>query len=252
MNTNPHRNTWQDTFLQLLHPWFANVSKVMVPSFRPFRPFRPSPWRIGELPAKWSWVYVRMSCWEMFGCHDVSYWKDKHVCHFWCLLWRKKTCSCSSMKVDGKAGSLSSSISRTHKLGNIDLQDHFQVAKLPFSLHTQTSNVSFEMIQWSNKKAVAILEETPSALGLLGPHNKMGAPRSDVFFCRSLWIPAAFHAHPWMTLKLRPKQRTIWSRWFGEEQVVALIFLSPRFFRSSIYMASILNFPITCINGSLL
>lgn len=55
----------------------------------------------------------------------------------------KKTCSCSSMKVDGKAGSLSSSISRTHKLGNIDLQDHFQVAILPFSLHTQTSNVSF-------------------------------------------------------------------------------------------------------------
>lgn len=55
-----------------------------------------------------------------------------------------------------------------------------------------------------------------------------------------------------MTLKLRPKQRAIWSRWFGEEQVVALIFLSPRFFRSSIYMASILNFPITCINGSLL
>ena len=108
------------------------------------------------------------------------------------------------------------------------------------------------MIQWSNKKAVAILEETPSALGLLGPHNKMGAPRSDVFFCCSLWIAAAFHAHPWMTLKLRPKQRTIWSRWFGEEQVVALIFLSPRFFRSSIYMASILNFPITGINGSLL
>lgn len=56
------------------------------------------------------------------------------------------------------------------------------------------------MIQWSNKKVVAILE-TPSALGLLGPHNKMGAPLDLMFFfCCSLWIPApdAMRIHEWL------------------------------------------------------
>ena len=180
-------------------------------------------------PAKWSWVCVRMSCWEMFGCHDVSYWHDKHVCHFWFYGFGEKSCSFSSMKVDGKKAGLF--LVRFPEGKNFETSTSIIIFRLPCcrSVFMPSKSIFF-YISSSEQKTGWTIEETPKNWqpgSCLVWSNKMGLPGSDCF-----WV----HAHPpWMTLKLEihparktPKPASEFletCRPEGEEQLVASLFL---------------------------